>query len=324
MSTSVLRLVPLPLGLSLGLLMLLPGCDRTPEPKPVVAPSSLFAHVPADTAYVYGNLDPAPQAFIDKMFQIYGDMGQMYLAAFEQARQNYSMYTEEANQAARAAGEEIPDDPLAEMIGDDGLGRLVDAIAAEFDGRMSPEGLRELGFRTDGTSVIYGLGLLPVARFELADAAKVDALLRRIEQRSGLQGDWRSFGEREYLRIGDDKAGVLLGTAGDQMVVALLPASMETAYLPRLFGDRRPAASLVESGVLAELIETHGFTGYGAGFVDFQRIAAMLTGRAEGEAAEVLAALAVETPRPSPARSGAPPCSGRASTSARCSTWSTP
>lgn len=297
MSDTLFRSVLLPASLILGL-MLVQGCDQTPEPETLVAPSSLFAHVPADTPYVYGSLEPAPRAFIDKMFQIYGDMGQMYLAAFEQARRNYSTYARKAN---GAAGEEVPADPLAQVIDEDALGRLVDAVAAEFDGKMSPEGLLELGFRTDGTGVIYGLGPLPVARFELADAARVEALLRRIEQRSGLHGDWRSFGGREYLRIGDEVAGILLGTVGEQMVVALLPSSIETAYLPRLFGDQRPEASLVESGVLAEMIKTHDFTGYGAGFVDLERIASMLTGRAKGETAEVLAALSLDMPQPSAA-----------------------
>ncbi len=296
-----------PLRLWLSILVLIPGlsyiqgCGKSPEPEALLESSSLFAYVPADTPFVYGNVKPAPQAFVDKMFRIYGDMGQMYMATFEQARKNYSLYLRQAREEGRQSGDAVPADEPVSPFDDDGLGRLADAVVAEFDGRMTPEGLRELGFRTDGTAVIYGLGLLPVARFELADAAKVNALIRRIETRSGMQGDWQRFGNVDYLRVGDERAAIVLGTVGEQMVTALLPSALEEEYLPRVFGDQRPERSLLDSGIHAELIKTHGFTGYGEGYVDFRRIARILTGRDEGEAADLLAALEVDTPRPSPA-----------------------
>lgn len=281
-------------------LLFFQGCDRAPEPEALIDSSSLFDHVPADTPYVYGSVRRPPEAFVEKMFQIYGDMRELYKVSFDQARRDYANLREQAREAARQAGREPPPDPFGAAIDDAGLERLIAAVTAEFDGKMTPEGLRELGFRSDATGVMYGLGVLPVARVELSDAAKVDALIRRIERNSGLTGDWRRHGEVEYLRIGDARVALVLGTVGEQLVVALVPAKLEERYLPHLFGDQRPANSLADSGTHAELIETYGFTGFGEGYLDLRGIARLLSGRAEGEAAEALAALETELPSPSP------------------------
>jgi hypothetical protein len=58
---------------------------------------------------------------------------------------------------------------------------LARAVIGELKGRLSADGLAELGFDIDGRFAIYGIGLLPALRLQLADPAALRAAIERVQ-----------------------------------------------------------------------------------------------------------------------------------------------
>ena len=231
-------------GLVLGGVLALAGCG---DQKP--AADELLSRVPADTPYVFANLRPLPADVTAKLMAMYGPLIGLYRDML--ARPQVGITPEEAQAL-----------------------QLADALLAELDGNMSPEGYARLGLRTDARILMYGEGLLPVLRMELADGQKVRDLITRVETRSGLQAPKALYGDTEYRRIDWGGMRLLLAVPDNELVLALVPAGDETALLPRLFGDERPATTLAQSGEFQGMLASHDFPGYGDGYVDLRRLVA--------------------------------------------------
>jgi hypothetical protein len=230
------------------LVVLLSACgDRQPP-----AEQGLLSHVPADTPYVFTNLQPLPEAAAGKL-----------LALYEQA---VTWYRE------RLASETQP------PVGSDAAKawRLADALLAELQGKLNPEGYAELGLRLDGRVLVYGEGLAPVLRIELADGQKVRELIARIERRAGLQAPRALYGDTEYLRIDLEALRLLIGVRGNELIAGLVPAERESELLPRLFGEERPATTLAHSGEFEQLLRSYQLPGYGDGYVSLERLGGRL------------------------------------------------
>src|SRR5262249_33692938 len=123
--------------------LLLAACSREPE-----APHGVpLSFVPADTPYVYANIDPLPAALTEQwakpMQDYWPRMFDMYEAALNQSRPHASEETL----------------------------RLVLAVLDELKTHASWARLREFGIKPDARLAFYGIGLVPVLRLELADPA---------------------------------------------------------------------------------------------------------------------------------------------------------
>ncbi|WP_456375173.1 hypothetical protein [Thiolapillus sp.] len=241
---------------------------------------SLLGLVPADSPYVMVGSRRMPVALSEKMVRAAagdidnGNVRKMLAASME---------------------DDAVDEKTTKIF------KLMDAVLSELEGKMNAEGFRSLGVPINGRAMFYGLGVLPVLWLEVEDPVKFEALLSRIEEKSGLKSEKLTSGEINYRRFAMDKLTAVLGVKEDWAVLALLPASSEKELLPLAFGEKRPEKSLQDTGSFKTFVEKRHFLGYGDGYVDLVRLAEMSLGEAQGVNAQVLQAIGADPKDVSPA-----------------------
>ena len=175
-----------------------------------VAASELLAYAPADTPYVFTNSRPFPRVITEKLL-LNAD------AELEHA----------AEELQRAIDTESFDTPEEKQ-----LMILAQAIVAELQGKMSADGLASLGLLIDGRSLVYGMGVLPVIRTEIGDAQKVQDLITRVEQRSGMTAEQQQLGEQSYRRFDLEQLVGIMAVTDKHLIAALLPQRRKLSCCP--------------------------------------------------------------------------------------------
>lgn len=262
-------------GLLFGV-VLLAGCGKD-------APREPLAFVPADTPYVFANRVPTPAAISEAWMKL-GSSG------------NAERDVERLLQRLQAEEDVAPDadDAAFRAV----MRRWLPALAPELQRFYTRAGVEELGFAFESRYAVYGHGLLPVFRAELADPAKFAAMVARVEQRAGEPLATRKFGEASFWRVAAGKVELLFGAVGGQLVVTLGPTEQSESSWQQQLGLTPPATSLEASGALAALDQQHGYTGHGSGWVDLRELVRRVTGRDAGDAA-VMSAFGLPVPAPS-------------------------
>lgn len=253
----------------LALLTLLAACDRTP-PAP-----GLLDLVPADTPYVFANSKALPKELTAKFLR----------------------YLELDLDSTRAQFAELREEEKALP-----LFTVMDALLNELDGKINEQGLAELGLKTDGHAVVYGLGLLPVVHMEISDVARLNALIDRVEQQSGQVSPQMNYEGVQYRRYDlDQMVGILAVTEQPRKMLsmALLPKVNEQTYLPLVLGLAPPEDSIAPT--LAGITEAQGYTGHGEGYLDFVRVSEVLLNRGDDLHVGLWRDLSPEIPTPSQA-----------------------
>ena len=255
----------------LFLLGLVFACSRESEQRA----GDLLQHVPADTLYAFVNSKPLPVGLRDKLADHYAAR----LAAQGQMIAQLRTRMEAADDTA----------PMARQAGR--LFDVLEALFAEFEGRGTAAGIRELGIEPVTRSVFYGIGLMPAVRFEIADADRLNAMLDRVERRAGLSAQRAELDGQAYRRIDLGKFDLVLSVTGRHAIAGLLPDTLFDRDLALLLGREQPSSSLADSGEIEALIERHGFTGFGEGFLKLDRLLAVLLGKGGGRNAQLMQAL---------------------------------
>lgn len=239
------------------------------------ANGSPLAYAPADTPYAMGVDQPFPEA--------------LALAWTDRADPAIPVYARNLRQFARLA-EARPDAGLAP--------RLLDALADELEGRSTREVLAAAGLSPTSRMAVYGLGLVPVLRIELADPAALQALIARLEQKAGRPLATAALGEQAYWRLPLPDAPLegIAAVVGTHLVVSLAPAGAPAEALSALLGLEQPDPSLVGSDLVDALAERFGYLPVVVGFVDSGRVLAALTGESTPLEQAFLDALAIEKP----------------------------
>ncbi|WP_456418043.1 hypothetical protein [Thiolapillus sp.] len=235
-----------------------------------VAEFNLLALVPVDSPYVFASSRKLPLELSEKL-----------LKASAVNLEDGSLRAELAVSGADT------DEAGQDMV------KLVDAFLAELEGKMSAKGLESLGLPINGRSLIYGLGMLPVAWVEILDAGKVEAFLSRVEERSGMQAEKLTRGDISYRRFELDKLVGILAVGKEHLIMAVLPAKSEVEMLPLVFGETKPEKSLADTGAFKAFSSKRKFLGYGDGYLDLVRMAEMALGESQGINAQVLQGLGV-------------------------------
>jgi hypothetical protein len=236
-------------GLALGVAgILLAACAHKDKDAPL-------AFVPADTPYVAANLDVLDD--------------DTRAALFAQANMQLPAQVAQMKSAA---------DQL--QAKDPGSANLLRAFAGELDGKTVETFAKNAGLDTKGYSAVYGLGLAPVVRFQLADPTAFEAFVGRLETAYGKKLDSAKLGDISYRRHVSTEAGteVVLAVVGKQAVAALLPADASDAMLRQALGLDRPAKSLQEDGRLEKLAKAKGYGKQAVGLIDFNRALPLLAG----------------------------------------------
>jgi len=222
---------------------LLAACGHKDKDAPL-------AFVPADTPYVFANLDKLDDDAYEAMIaqannELPGQVAQMKSVAQD-----------------------------LETKGNVEGARLLRAFAAEFDGKTAEATLKNLGLDVKTGSAFYGLGLSPVARVALADNAAWDAFVGRLETAYGKKLDAADAGGQAYrhVTLGDTGLQLIIATVGKQAVVSLLPADAAQPTIRQALGADRPEKNLQDDGRLADLAKDKGYKNYAVGQVDLVRL----------------------------------------------------
>lgn len=276
MSALVRRVAPL------ALLLALAGCGNKPD---INAP---LAFVPADTPYVFANLEPMPQPVVDQWSQLTREAWPISL----------NMYRRILDKAQADA----PDSVSL---------KTAHALLDEVSAQVSAGNFEALGIKSSTHMAIYGIGVLPVVRLELADPAKLRAAIARVEAKAGAKLPTAKLGELEYWTLtlnesgaapATDKTGaakipsplekvqLLLGIVDQQLVVSFAPATASEGLRKQLFGLTRPAKPL-DPASLTALNKRYGYLPYSSGYVDFLRLVDFLGDESDPVRRELAAAL---------------------------------
>ena len=133
-----------------------PGGDETAMST---TGNPLLAYVPADTPYVFANLEPTTHEVTDA-----------YLARMEPIIANI----EQSMIEARREAENGEVDAEQEAID------LFMAVYDELSGNLNREGLEAMGLTLEAHHAMYGHGLFPVMRLTLNDPAAFRATIARM------------------------------------------------------------------------------------------------------------------------------------------------
>ena len=230
------------------LLGLLAACTREAEPP---AKIDLLQGVPADTPYAFVTSRHLPDGLRDRLADYYAAQLAAQGPVFARLREQM----EQAEEAAPMARQ-------AERLFD-----VLEALIGEFEGRDTAAKVRELGIEPVTRSVIYGIGVLPALRVEIIDAAKLEAMLDRVEARAGFSTTRGELNGQTYRRVDLGQVDLILSTSARHAIAGLLADGRFESDLPLLLGQAQPSSSLADSGDIESLIEQYGFTGYGEGFL---------------------------------------------------------
>jgi hypothetical protein len=235
------------------------ACNRAEEEaspaEPVAATSTgnpLLVHVPADTPYAAGNMSPPPAGIVDaylERFQPILDILQDQMTQFRADAEN----SEEEQDGAH----------------------VLLAILDEFDGKLNRDGLEELGFSLESHRVFYGVGAFPVMRVELADADALRAAVGRVEAKAGMTLPVLESNGTAYWRVaeGDTGPGLYIAILDNQLAITAFPVTAEADMLPAFLVKSLPADIMSTTNRIMKLNQERGYSGYGTGFLDLNRLA---------------------------------------------------
>ncbi len=213
----------------------------------------LLAHVPADTAYVFAALEPIP-----------AEITNAYIARFQPV----------LNVVAKQLAEFQAEYDSGEHEGNK-IAVLAKAVLEELGGSLSPEGLGNLGIDMQAHHAFYATGVFPVLRVGLSDAEKLRAAIGRIEAKMGFEIPLKTFNGTSYWSISEAgvPVGVYIAILDQQLAISVFPSAAEDKLLAALLGQEMPAQSMASTNALAIMNSKKGYTGYGSGILDIQKLA---------------------------------------------------
>jgi hypothetical protein len=171
---------------------------------------------------------------------------------------------------------------------------LLRAVSDEFKGKLSVEGMAELGIDVESRFAFYGIGMLPAMRWQLRDPALLRATIERIQTRAGTRFPVAKLGEVEYWQIAGSGKEAAVAIVGDQLVAGVAPAAQRDEVFALLFGSERPARHLGNSEVFQQLLAEYGLAKISAGFIDARTIAEAFLGEGDALNRDTLAAMSPE------------------------------
>jgi len=229
--------------------------------KPPAADSPL-AYVPADTPYVYGNLEAVPAATVEQLSKPIQDYWPTLFDLYETILKD------------------------AKPAIDDASRKIATALLEEIKTHNTWDKLRQIGLKPDARVAFYGVGLVPVLRMELGDAAAFKAEVARVEGNAGAKLPVARTGDQEYWAPGNDTLAAAIAIQGNHLVITTFPPNASDALKQTLLGVKRPAQSIADAGTLQALAKQYSYSPYGEGFVDFVRLVEILSKPLTGSDAE--------------------------------------
>jgi hypothetical protein len=238
--------------------LLLTACKDADQPAQEAAlQNPLLGYVPADTPYLFANLEATPAAVVDA-----------YLARFRPTLDLAQAMLDDFSLEVNTDGS----DDLQQAA-------LLGALLDEVDGKLNRAGLESLGLSLESHKAFYGMGMFPVMRVALQDADALRAAIGRVEEKSGMEFTTIQSGEVSYWKIADasQQGGIYIASLAYHLAIGLFPPATEARFLPEFLGQAEPPQRLNANDALARLNREKGFQDYGSGFVEFQKLVTELT-----------------------------------------------
>jgi hypothetical protein len=248
-------------------LLILAACSKSDDVTAVPATetgNTLFAYVPADTPYLLGNLEPPADEVIDTFLRRLQPVLDTMQEELSQARQEIEGDHSESS----------PSDP--EQQHDDMAVKLMHAVLVELDGKFNRPGLESLGFDLQSHKVVYGMGAFPVVRLGLLDSAVLRGTVQRILDSTGASAPEKTYQSVSYWRLGEeddgqDTVGLYVSILDNHLALGIFPPMAEAEFLPAFLGLELPKESNAATR-LAELNAKHGYTPFGSGILDLEKL----------------------------------------------------
>ncbi|MDZ7643797.1 MAG: hypothetical protein U5K76_05960 [Woeseiaceae bacterium] len=263
--------------LTTALLIVLGACGRdAPEQPSLAADNALLEYVSADTPYLFAMLEPLPEDVLDRL----------------EPGANRVMLSYQ--DAIRAATRDI----AAEQSGEEAERR--ETATAALDGIVdlfSIDAMRAAGIGRESTMALYAHGLLPVLRVALTDTDAFEQAIADIEADAGQAMPTGTIDDVSYRFVGDEAVRLVVAIIGNHAVISIVPSSLGEDALRGVLGLTLPGESIEDAGTLAALSGSYGFSAYGAGFIDIERLARTFLEPQSGTNAEVLALLDYDSTR---------------------------
>ncbi|HET8941471.1 MAG TPA: hypothetical protein VFN13_05740 [Rudaea sp.] len=254
---------------SICIAMLLAACSKAGSDA-----NAPLAFVPADTPYVFANIEPTPKAVTDQWSR---HMQESWPVVF-------GMYDDMLGKLDKKG-----DAKSAQLV------KIAHVIVNEVKTFDNWDKLRKIGLKPDALAAFYGVGIAPVMRMELGDPAAFKAEIARIEQLAGETLPVGKTGAQEYWQLGDENVIFMIAIEGKQLVVTVAPKNASDTLKQTLLGMIRPTQSLAASGALQALAKQYDYSPYGEGFIDFTRIATRLSNAPTGTDLEIAKAIGLPT-----------------------------
>jgi len=244
------------LALIAGTTLLLSACNQDSDNAVAIVQENtnpLLAHVPADTAYVFADLEPIPEEITDA-----------YVSRFQ------PVLDVMAKQVAKFQA-----DYDAGNYEDNKIAVLATAMLEELGGSLNSNGLGNLGISMQAHHAFYAMGVFPVIRVSLNDSEKLRAAIARIEAKMGFEMPVETLNGTNYWRVSENgmPVGVYIAILDQQLAISLFPIAAEDKLLAAFLGQDMPSQSMASTNALAIMNSKKGYTGYGSGMLDLQKLA---------------------------------------------------
>ena len=228
--------------------VLLAACSHKDKDAPL-------AFAPADTPYVIANLD-----------------------VLDDSTRQAILTQVDAEMPAQVAQMKTQADQLAEK--DPDMAKYLRTVAGEFDGRTAEQVIQETGVDPKGYMALYGVGLSPVLRMQLANATAFQQFVTKLQNDYGKKFETVTLGNQSYQRYVATVSHVqfIIAVVGKQAVLAMLPQDAAQPLLRQALGLDRPAKSVQDTDRLADLAKSKGYAKWAVGQVDLTRLLPLFVG----------------------------------------------
>ena len=216
---------------------------------PPVALDSLLAQVPADTPYVFANLDAVDDVVL--------------------ARFRHQFETQLAKAAAGDSG-------FAREIAS--VSRILQAAKQGHDTWTSA-----LGLAPSGRFVFYGESIWPVLRIEVSDPARLHAFiasaLAALRPQIGPVVEAASGGGQLYWLIDLGSVQLEIAVLPHEAVIAVMPVIANEPLAQHPLWNAPVSFNLAANRTLEIVRKAHGFNKSFVGYIDVAQLVAVVTGR---------------------------------------------
>ncbi len=236
------------------------GDKRAPLSAKQTSSPTMLGAVPADSPYVFAQLEPLPQSVRDAWFQ----------------------YTDRKLATAMQMAKQIPRDFDRSTLGP--FERVALAFFDELKGNDLAHWGRDLGLDPSGRFAFYGLSVWPVLRVAVADPVKLRGVVGRLIAAADLgpRVVEETRDGRRYWSLTAKGVTIVAAVLDTEAVAAVVPTGALGESLPLLLGTRQPEHPLAATGRVSELLAAHHFKNLMFGYLDLRQTAAILTGRGRG------------------------------------------